>query len=305
MICFTGEANEMSSTAGQVIKCKAAVAWEPGKPLSIEEIEVAPPQAHEVRIKVVATGVCHTDAFSLSGDDPSGVFPVILGHEGAGIIESVGKGVTGLKPGDHVLPLYIPQCYECKFCKSPKSNLCSKISRVMMIYQHRDTQGKGLMPDGTSRFFCKGKSLFHFMGCSTFSEYTVVADISVAKVDDKATLNRICLLGCGIPTGYGAVMNAAKVEPGTNVAVWGLGCVGLAVVMGAKEAGAARVIGIDTNPTKFLTGVDFCMVSVIMFWWVMWLQICRMKLKSYQTCPIKLNELHSMLSLCRAFPRFE
>jgi S-(hydroxymethyl)glutathione dehydrogenase/alcohol dehydrogenase len=238
----------MADTVGKTITCKAAVAWEPRKPLSIETIEVAPPKAHEVRIKVLATGVCHTDAYTLDGFDPEGIFPVVLGHEGGGIVESVGEGVTNVAPGDHVIPLYVPQCNECKFCKSPKTNLCQKI---------RITQGNGQMPDGTTRFKCKGKDLFHFMGCSTFSEYTVVVDISVCKVNEKAALNKICLLGCGIPTGYGAVFNTAKVETGSTVAVWGLGCVGLAVLMGAKAAGASRIIGIDVNPAKFETAKNF------------------------------------------------
>lgn len=226
----------------ETITCRAAVAWEAGKPLKIETIEVAPPKAHEVRIKILSTGVCHTDAYTLSGQDPEGNFPAILGHEGGGIVESIGEGVTSVSVGDHVLPLYVPQCYECKFCKSPKTNLCQKI---------RLTQGKGLMPDGTTRFKCQGKELFHFMGCSTFSEYTVVADISVCKVNPKASLSKVCLLGCGISTGYGAVINNAKVEPGSTVAVFGLGCVGLAVIMGAKIIGASKIIGVDVNPKKF------------------------------------------------------
>nr|XP_033498952.1 alcohol dehydrogenase class-3 chain H-like [Epinephelus lanceolatus] len=191
------------ATAGKVIRCKAAVAWEAGKPLAMEEVEVAPPKDGEVRLKIVATGICHTDSYTLSGSDPEGVFPVVLGHEGAGIVESVGKGITKFQPGDTVIPLYVPQCGECKFCKNPKTNLCQKI---------RLTQGKGLMPDGTTRFSCKGKSLFHFMGCSTFSEYTVVAEISLAKVDNRAPLDKVCLLGCGITTGYGAALNTAKVS---------------------------------------------------------------------------------------------
>ncbi|XP_065354904.1 alcohol dehydrogenase class-3 [Calliphora vicina] len=238
----------MSATEGQVIKCKAAVAWEAKKPLSIEEIEVAPPKANEVRIKITATGVCHTDAYTLGGLDPEGIFPVILGHEGAGIVESVGEGVTKFKPGDHVIPTYVPQCDECKFCKSPKTNLCQKI---------RCTQGQGVMPDGTSRFTCKGQKLFHFMGTSTFSEYTVVADISLSKVDEKAPLDKVCLLGCGIPTGYGAAINTAKVEPGSTCAVWGLGAVGLATAMGCKKAGASKIYGIDINPDKFELGKKF------------------------------------------------
>lgn len=238
----------MSSTAGKVISCRAAVAWEPKKPLSVETIEVAPPKAGEVRLKVVASGVCHTDAYTLDGHDAEGVFPVILGHEGAGIVESVGEGVTKFKEGDHVIPLYIPQCFECKFCKSPKTNLCPKI---------RATQGKGLLPDGTSRFTCKGKEVFHFMGTSTFSEYTVVAEISLCKIDESAPLDKICLLGCGIPTGYGAALNTAKVEPGSSCAIWGLGAVGLAAAMGCKAAGATRIIGVDINPDKFKTGEKF------------------------------------------------
>jgi len=235
-------------TEGQVIKCLAAVAWEAKKPLSIETIEVAPPQAGEVRIKIVSTGVCHTDAFTLSGADPEGIFPSILGHEGAGLVESIGAGVTSVKPGDHVIPLYTPQCRECKFCKNPKTNLCQKI---------RVTQGKGLMPDGTTRLTCKGQTLYHYMGCSTFSQYTVVAEISVAKVSPAAALDKVCLLGCGIPTGYGAPLNTAKVEPGSNVAIWGLGAVGLATAMGCKAAGATRIIGIDVNPDKFEVGKTF------------------------------------------------
>uniref|UniRef100_A0A5F9CY33 Alcohol dehydrogenase class-3 n=1 Tax=Oryctolagus cuniculus TaxID=9986 RepID=A0A5F9CY33_RABIT len=234
--------------ANKVIKCKAAVAWEAGKPLSIEEIEVAPPKAHEVRIKIFATAVCHTDAYTLSGADPEGCFPVILGHEGAGIVESVGEGVTNLKAGDTVIPLYIPQCGECKFCLNPKTNLCQKI---------RVTQGKGLMPDGTSRFTCKGKTILHYMGTSTFSEYTVVADISVAKIDPSAPLDKVCLLGCGISTGYGAALNTAKVEPGSTCAVFGLGGVGLAAIMGCKAAGASRIIAVDINKDKFARAKEF------------------------------------------------
>lgn len=236
------------STVGKPIRCKAAVAWEPKKPFSIETIEVAPPKAHEVRIKILATGVCHTDAYTLDGHDSEGKFPCVLGHEGGGIVESVGEGVTSVAVGDHVIPLYIPQCRDCKFCKNPKTNLCSKI---------RLTQGKGVMPDGTPRFTCKGKEVFHFMGCSTFTDYTVVADISVCKVADTAPLDKVCLLGCGISTGYGAVVNTAKVEPGSICAVWGLGAVGLACIMGCKVAGASRVIGVDLNPTKFKVAQEF------------------------------------------------
>lgn len=235
-------------TAGKTITCKAAVAWEAGKPLTIENIEVAPPKAHEVRLKVIATGVCHTDAYTLGGTDPEAGFPVVLGHEGGGIVESVGEGVVGFQPGDHVIPLYIPQCKECKFCHNPKTNLCQKV---------RTTQGKGLMPDGTTRFTCKGKKLLHYMGTSTFSEYTVVADISLCKVDKNAPLDKVCLLGCGISTGYGAAINTAKVEKGSTCAVWGLGAVGLAVIMGCKVAGASRIIGVDINNTKFDVAKQF------------------------------------------------
>jgi len=235
-------------TVGKVIKCQAAVAWEAKKPLTIEEIEVDPPQAHEVRVKILASGVCHTDAYTLSGEDSEGVFPVILGHEGAGVVESVGEGVTDFVPGDHVIPLYIPQCKDCKFCKSPKTNLCQKV---------RTTQGKGLMPNGSSRFRCRGETVFHYMGCSTFSQYTVVADISLCKIDKSAPLDKVCLLGCGIPTGYGAALNTAKVEPGSVCAVWGLGAVGLATVMGCKVAGASRIIGVDINNDKFEVAKKF------------------------------------------------
>ncbi|EEB17067.1 Alcohol dehydrogenase, putative [Pediculus humanus corporis] len=229
-------------TTGQVINCLAAVAWESNKPLTMEMINVAPPKAGEVRIKIHATALCHTDIYTLSGQDPEGKFPCVLGHEGSGVVESVGEGVVSVKPGDHVIPLYIPQCRECKFCLSNKTNLCSKI---------RTTQGQGVMPDGTSRFSCKGKMLHHFMGCSTFSEFTVVAEISVCKVDIRAPFEKICLLGCGVPTGYGAALNTAKVEPGSTCAIWGLGAVGLATIMGCKAAGASKIIGIDLNPSKF------------------------------------------------------
>ncbi|HCT2505607.1 TPA: S-(hydroxymethyl)glutathione dehydrogenase/class III alcohol dehydrogenase [Aeromonas dhakensis] len=226
----------------QSIKCKAAIAWGPGQPLSIEEIEVMPPQAGEVRVRIVATGVCHTDAFTLSGEDPEGVFPCILGHEGGGIVESVGEGVTSVKVGDHVIPLYTPECGECKFCKSGKTNLCQKI---------RATQGKGLMPDGTTRFFKDGQPIYHYMGTSTFSEYTVLPEISIAKVDPAAPLEEVCLLGCGVTTGIGAVMNTAKVKEGESVAIFGLGGIGLSAVIGARLAKAGRIIAIDINESKF------------------------------------------------------
>lgn len=226
----------------QSIKCKAAIAWGPGQPLSIEEVEVMPPQAGEVRVRIVATGVCHTDAFTLSGEDPEGVFPCILGHEGGGIVESVGEGVTSVKVGDHVIPLYTPECGECKFCKSGKTNLCQKI---------RATQGKGLMPDGTTRFSKDSQPIYHYMGTSTFSEYTVLPEISIAKVDPAAPLEEVCLLGCGVTTGIGAVMNTAKVKEGESVAIFGLGGIGLSAVIGARLAKAGRIIAIDINESKF------------------------------------------------------
>ncbi|MFM5167235.1 S-(hydroxymethyl)glutathione dehydrogenase/class III alcohol dehydrogenase [Aeromonas veronii] len=226
----------------QSIKCKAAIAWGPGQPLSIEEVEVMPPQAGEVRVRIVATGVCHTDAFTLSGEDPEGVFPCILGHEGGGIVESVGEGVTSVKVGDHVIPLYTPECGECKFCKSGKTNLCQKI---------RATQGKGLMPDGTTRFSKDGQPIYHYMGTSTFSEYTVLPEISIAKVDPAAPLEEVCLLGCGVTTGIGAVMNTAKVKEGESAAIFGLGGIGLSAVIGARLAKAGRIIAIDINESKF------------------------------------------------------
>jgi len=226
---------------GKTITCKAAVAWEAGKELSLEDIEVAPPKAHEVRIEIYYTGVCHTDAYTLSGKDPEGAFPIVLGHEGAGVVESVGEGVTSVKPGDQVVALYTPECKECKFCKSGKTNLCGKI---------RATQGKGLMPDGTSRFKCRGQDLLHFMGTSTFSQYTVVADISVVAITKDAPMDRTCLLGCGITTGYGAAVETAKVEEGSTVAIFGAGCVGLSVVQGAVQRKAAKIIVVDLNPSK-------------------------------------------------------
>ncbi|WP_445361115.1 S-(hydroxymethyl)glutathione dehydrogenase/class III alcohol dehydrogenase [Microbulbifer sp. EKSA005] len=228
--------------SAETIRCKAAVAWGPGERLVIEDVDVMPPQRGEVRVKLHATGVCHTDAFTLSGDDPEGVFPAILGHEGAGVVESVGEGVTSVSVGDHVIPLYTPECGECKFCLSGKTNLCQKI---------RGTQGKGLMPDGSTRFSVNGKPIFHYMGCSTFSEYTVLPEISVAKINPEAPSNEVCLLGCGVTTGMGAVTNTAKVEPGSCVAIFGLGGIGLSAVIGAKMAGASRIIGVDINEDKF------------------------------------------------------
>lgn len=224
------------------MKSRAAIAWEAGKPLEIAEIDVEGPKAGEVMVQIKATSVCHTDAFTLSGADPEGNFPAVLGHEGAGVVQEVGEGVTSLKPGDHVIPLYTAECGQCKFCLSGKTNLCSSV---------RATQGKGVMPDGTSRFSKDGQSLHHYMGCSTFSEYTVLPEVSLAKVSSEAPLDKICLLGCGVTTGIGAVMNTAKVEPGATVAVFGLGAIGLAVIQGAVMAKASRIIAIDVNPDKF------------------------------------------------------
>lgn len=224
------------------MKSRAAVAFEPGKPLQIVEIDVAPPRAGEVLLRITHTGVCHTDAFTLSGDDPEGVFPAVLGHEGAGVVVQVGEGVTSVQPGDHVIPLYTAECRQCLFCKSGKTNLCTAV---------RATQGKGLMPDGSTRFSYQGQPVYHYMGCSTFSEYTVVAEVSLAKINPAANPEQVCLLGCGVTTGLGAVKNTAKVQPGDSVAVFGLGGIGLAAIQGAKLAKAGRIIAIDTNPAKF------------------------------------------------------
>ncbi len=228
--------------AEQFIKSRAAVAWGPNEPLKIEEVDVMLPKKGEVLVKIIATGVCHTDAFTLSGEDPEGIFPSILGHEGGGIVEQVGEGVTSVQPGDHVIPLYTAECGECKFCKSGKTNLCQAV---------RETQGKGLMPDGTTRFYKDGQPIYHYMGCSTFSEYTVLPEISLAKVNKEAPLEEVCLLGCGVTTGMGAVLNTAKVEKGDTVAIFGLGGIGLSAVIGARMAGASRIIGIDINEKKF------------------------------------------------------
>lgn len=224
------------------MKIKAAVAWKANEPLSIEEIDLEGPKKGEVLVKIIASGVCHTDAYTLSGTDPEGIFPVVLGHEGGGIVEEIGEGVTTLKKGDHVIPLYIPECRECKFCLSGKTNLCQKV---------RETQGKGLMPDGTSRLSKDGKAIFHYMGTSTFAEYSVIPEISLAKIDPKAPLEKVCLLGCGVTTGIGAVLNTAKVKEGSTVAVFGLGGIGLSVIQGAKMAKSSRIIAIDINGDKF------------------------------------------------------
>ena len=224
------------------MKCKAAVAWEPKKPLQIEEIEVEGPREGEVLLKVHASGVCHTDAFTLSGDDPEGAFPCVLGHEGGCEVVECGPGVKSLQPGDHVIPLYIPECGECEYCHSTKSNLCQSIAGTVWT---------GYMPDGTRRFSKNGKAIYHYMGCSTFSEYTVVPEIALAKINKAAPLEKVCLLGCGVTTGIGAVLNTAKVEPGSTVAVFGLGGIGLSVVQGAVMAQASRIIAIDLNPAKW------------------------------------------------------
>ncbi len=226
----------------EMIKTRAAVAWGPGQPLSIEEVDLMQPQKGEVLVRIVATGVCHTDAYTLSGSDPEGKFPTILGHEGGGIVEVLGEGVTSVATGDHVIPLYTPECGACRFCKSGRTNLCQAI---------RITQGQGLMPDGTTRFFKHGKPIYHYMGTSTFSEYTVVPEISLAKISKEAPLEKVCLLGCGVTTGMGAVTNTAKVQASDTVAVFGLGGVGLAVIIGAVKAKAGRIIAIDINPVKF------------------------------------------------------
>ncbi len=224
------------------MKTRAAVAWKANSPLVIEEVDLQGPQPGEVLVRMVATGVCHTDLFTLSGDDPEGIFPTILGHEGGGIVEEVGAGVTTLQVGDHVIPLYTPECGVCKFCLSGKTNLCQAI---------RATQGKGLMPDGTTRFSKNGTPIFHYMGTSTFSEYTVVPEIALAKINKAAPLEKVCLLGCGITTGIGAVLNTAKVEPGSTVAIFGLGGIGLSCVQGAVMAKAGRIIVVDINEDKF------------------------------------------------------
>jgi S-(hydroxymethyl)glutathione dehydrogenase/alcohol dehydrogenase len=220
---------------------RAAVARKAGAPLTIETVQLDGPRAGEVLVEIKATGVCHTDAFTLSGDDPEGIFPAILGHEGAGIVVEVGAGVTSVKPGDHVIPLYTPECRQCEYCLSQKTNLCQAI---------RSTQGKGLMPDGTSRFSAGGKQLFHYMGTSTFANYSVMPEISVAKIREDAPFDKVCYIGCGVTTGVGAVIFTAKVQPGSNVVVFGLGGIGLNVIQGARLAGANMIIGVDINPAR-------------------------------------------------------
>ncbi|HEY8351193.1 MAG TPA: S-(hydroxymethyl)glutathione dehydrogenase/class III alcohol dehydrogenase [Sphingomonadales bacterium] len=236
------------------MKTRAAVAFEAGKPLEIVEVDLEGPKAGEVLVEIKATGVCHTDAFTLSGDDPEGLFPAILGHEGAGVVLEVGPGVTSVKPGDHVIPLYTPECRQCEYCLHPKTNLCQSI---------RATQGKGVMPDGTSRFSYKGRMIHHYMGCSTFANHTVLPEIAVAKIRPDAPFDKVCYIGCGVTTGVGAVIFTAKVEPGSNVAVFGLGGIGLNVIQGAKLVGCDKIIGIDLNPDKAPLARDFGMTHFI------------------------------------------
>jgi S-(hydroxymethyl)glutathione dehydrogenase/alcohol dehydrogenase len=236
------------------MRTKAAVAYEAGKPLVIEDVELEGPHAGEVLVEIRATGVCHTDEFTRSGADPEGLFPVIFGHEGAGVVVDVGSGVTTLKKGDHVIPLYTPECRACKSCLSRKTNLCTAI---------RATQGKGMMPDGTSRFSIGKTKLHHYMGCSTFANHTVLPEIALAKVRDDAPFDKICYIGCGVTTGIGAVIYTAKVEPGANVVVFGLGGIGLNVIQGARMAGADRIIGVDINPAREALGRRFGMTHFV------------------------------------------
>ena len=236
------------------MKTRAAVAFESGKPLEIVEVDVDGPKDGEVLVEIKATGICHTDEFTRSGADPEGAFPAILGHEGAGVVLEVGRGVTTLKPGDHVIPLYTPECRECEYCLNPKTNLCQKI---------RSTQGQGVMPDGSSRFSYKGDKILHYMGCSTFANHTVLPEISLAKVNDKAPFDKICYIGCGVTTGIGAVINTAKVEPGSNVVVFGLGGIGLNVIQGAKLVGANMIVGVDVNDGKEEWGRKFGMTHFV------------------------------------------
>jgi S-(hydroxymethyl)glutathione dehydrogenase/alcohol dehydrogenase len=242
------------------METRAAVAWGPGKPLTIETIRIAPPRAGEVLVEVMATGVCHTDLYTLSGADPEGLFPAILGHEGAGVVREIGAGVTSLKPGDHVIPLYTPECRQCKTCLSRRSNLCTAI---------RATQGKGVMPDGTSRFSCDSpqaagrNDIFHYMGCSTFANFTVLPEIALARIRPDAPFDKICYIGCGVTTGIGAVINTAKVWPGANVAVFGLGGIGLNVIQGARMVGADRIIGVDINPARRAIAEKFGMTHFV------------------------------------------
>lgn len=236
------------------MKTKAALALKAGEDLVIEEVDLEGPREGEVLIEIMATGICHTDAFTLSGDDPEGIFPAILGHEGAGIVREIGKGVNSVKVGDHVIPLYTPECRECNFCINPKTNLCQSI---------RETQGQGLMPDGTSRFKLQGESIYHYMGCSTFSNFTVLPEIAVAKIREDAPFEKVCYIGCGVTTGIGAVVFDAKVEAGSNIVVFGLGGIGLNVIQGAQMVGANKIIGIDINEDKTNLATKFGMTDFI------------------------------------------
>ena len=233
---------------------RAAIAYEAGKPLTVDTVQLDGPRAGEVLVEIKATGICHTDEFTLSGSDPEGLFPAILGHEGAGVVADVGPGVTSVKPGDHVIPLYTPECRECDYCLHPKTNLCQKI---------RSTQGAGLMPDGTSRFSVGGKMLHHYMGTSTFANYTVLPEIAVAKIREDAPFDKVCYIGCGVTTGIGAVIYTAKVEPGSNVVVFGLGGIGLNVIQGARLVGADKIVGVDVNPSKRALAEKFGMTHFV------------------------------------------
>jgi S-(hydroxymethyl)glutathione dehydrogenase/alcohol dehydrogenase len=233
---------------------RAAVAFEAGKPLAIETVQLEGPKKGEVLVEVKATGICHTDAFTLSGEDPEGLFPSVMGHEGAGVVVDVGPGVASVKKGDHVIPLYTPECRECEYCLNPKTNLCQAI---------RVTQGKGLMPDGTSRFSMNGKTIHHYMGTSTFANYTVLPEIAVAKIRKDAPFDKVCYIGCGVTTGIGAVINTAKVEPGSNVVVFGLGGIGLNVIQGARMVGANMIVGVDINPGRKPLGEKFGMTHFV------------------------------------------
>ncbi|MDX6752030.1 S-(hydroxymethyl)glutathione dehydrogenase/class III alcohol dehydrogenase [Geminicoccaceae bacterium 1502E] len=233
---------------------RAAVAWEAGKPLSIETVQLEGPREGEVLVEMKATGLCHTDLFTLSGDDPEGLFPAILGHEGAGVVIDVGPGVTSLQRGDHVIPLYTPECRECDYCTSHKTNLCQKI---------RVTQGRGLMPDGTSRFSMNGKKIHHYMGCSTFASHSVVPEIALAKIRKDAPFDKVCYIGCGVTTGVGAVIFTAGVKPGDNVVVFGLGGIGLNVIQGARIAGADKIVGVDINPARKELAAKFGMTHFV------------------------------------------
>src|SRR5271163_2065699 len=237
-----------------MIRTRAAVATAAGKPLSIETVEVEPPRPGEVLVEIKATGLCHTDAFTLSGADPEGLFPAILGHEGAGVVVEIGQGVTSLKPGDHVIPLYTPECRQCEYCLSRKTNLCQAI---------RVTQGQGVMPDGTSRFSLGGQKLFHYMGTSTFANFTVLPEIAVAKIREDAPFDKVCYIGCGVTTGIGAVINTAKVEPGAKCIVFGLGGIGLNVVQGCRMVGAEMIVGVDLNPERHELAEKFGMTHFV------------------------------------------